>query len=279
MKDKNVAALLALFGGSLGLHRFYLGQVGLGILYLFLFWMSWLIGLIDFFVFLSMDQREFDFKYNKDYIRQDYLQRDTDFDRRDRRGRYQRESYRDRRRKQYRTPPPARNAERPVRRKPATTAPKRTNPYKLSGIRKYKDYDFEGAIEDFRKALGDDAKDVAVHFNIACAYSIMEDADKAFHHLSQAVKYGFVDFNRIHEHDALAYLRIQDGFDTFVKRGYQLEEKATPKAPSAEASTPVPDLLANPNLLEQLKQLGELRDKGLLTEEEFLAQKQRILRS
>ena len=48
MKDKNVTALLALFGGSLGIHRFYLGQVGYGIFYAMFFWISWLIGLIDF---------------------------------------------------------------------------------------------------------------------------------------------------------------------------------------------------------------------------------------
>lgn len=277
MKDKNVAALLALFGGSLGIHRFYLGQIGLGIVYLFLFWMSWLIGLIDFFVFLSMDQKEFDLKYNKDFVRPDYFKRDTDFDRR--RNRYQRPDYREQRRDQYKQRtqqfPPHRRASR----QPASPPPrKKTNPYKLNGIRKYKDYDFEGAIEDFRKALGDDAKDVAVHFNIACAYSIMEDADKAFYHLAEAVKYGFVDFNRIHEHDALAYLRIQEGFDTFVKRGYQLDASA-PVVEKKETPEELPDLLSNPNLLVQLKQLGELRDKGLLTEDEFQTQKKRILRS
>jgi len=268
MKDKNVAALLALFGGGLGIHRFYLGQVGMGILYIFLFWISWIVGVIDFFVFLAMDQREFDFKYNRDYIRNDYLRGDTDFDRR--RNRSQRPSYRDQRREQYqerRTPP---TPKRETRTTPPP--PKRTNPYKMSGIRKYKDYDFEGAIEDFRKALGDDAKDVAVHFNIACAYSIMEDADQAFYHLDEAVKHGFVDFNRIHEHDALAYIRIHEDYETFVKRGYQLEEKQ-------EASkSEVPDILKNPDLLVQLKQLGELREKGLLTEEEFQTQKKRILR-
>jgi len=31
------------------------------------------------------------------------------------------------------------------------------------------------------------------------------------------------------------------------------------------------------HLLEQLKQLGELREKGLLTEEEFAIQKKRLL--
>ena len=34
MKDKNVAAILAFFLGGLGVHRFYLNQIGLGFVYL-----------------------------------------------------------------------------------------------------------------------------------------------------------------------------------------------------------------------------------------------------
>ena len=48
-KDKTVAILLAIFGGGLGLHRFYLGSVGMGIVYLFtggLFGIGWLVDII-----------------------------------------------------------------------------------------------------------------------------------------------------------------------------------------------------------------------------------------
>jgi len=38
------------------------------------------------------------------------------------------------------------------------------------------------------------------------------------------------------------------------------------------------DLLSDtPNLLEQIKQLGSLRERGLLTEEEFITQKKKLL--
>jgi TM2 domain-containing membrane protein YozV len=37
-KDELVGVLLALFLGGLGIHRFYMGQTGLGILYLIFFW-------------------------------------------------------------------------------------------------------------------------------------------------------------------------------------------------------------------------------------------------
>jgi TM2 domain-containing membrane protein YozV len=65
MKDKNLAAVLAFFGGSVGLHRFYLGQVGLGILYIFVFPLAAMIGVIDAIVLLSMNDADFEAKYNK----------------------------------------------------------------------------------------------------------------------------------------------------------------------------------------------------------------------
>lgn len=48
-------------------------------------------------------------------------------------------------------------------------------------------------------------------------------------------------------------------------------KKAAPAAPSQQtAATP-------PSETEQLKQLAELRDQGILTEEEFAAKKKQIL--
>ncbi|MEO0775861.1 MAG: TM2 domain-containing protein, partial [Bacteroidota bacterium] len=65
MKDKTIAAVLALFLGYFGAHRFYLRQTGLGILYFFLAFtgISFLLSFIDFFRFLFMDQQRFDFAY------------------------------------------------------------------------------------------------------------------------------------------------------------------------------------------------------------------------
>ena len=42
----------------------------------------------------------------------------------------------------------------------------KANPFKTSGIKKYKDYDLEGAIEDFSRGLDINQNDVALHFNI-----------------------------------------------------------------------------------------------------------------
>jgi TM2 domain-containing membrane protein YozV len=67
MKDKLVAALLALFVGGLGIHRFYLGQTVLGIIYLLFFWtmIPAIVALIDAIVWLVMSEEKFNAKYNE----------------------------------------------------------------------------------------------------------------------------------------------------------------------------------------------------------------------
>jgi TM2 domain-containing membrane protein YozV len=276
MKEKNVAGVLALFLGGFGVHRFYLNQNGLGVFYLIFCWfpLMWIIGLIDAIVFFSMDQDDFDRKYNKERFR-DY--RDTDFERgeyRHKRRAERRQHRRTERQYERRTSRNFSPPQRPVR---------KNNPYKASGVKKYKDFDYEGAIEDFEQALKIEPNDVATHFNLACSYSLNEEVEQAFYHLDRAVDLGFSDFKRIKEHDALAYLRIQPQFETFEKNGFR--SSATNKAQEAKQDNTPPaldipqeDLLSQePDLLDQLKRLGDLRDKGLLTEAEFATQKKKLL--
>ena len=146
------------------------------------------------------------------------------------------------------------------------------NPFKKSGIQKFKDYDYTGAIQDFEKALTIDPNDVAVHFNLGAAYSLDEDKEKSFYHLDKAVQLGFKDFNRINTHDALAYLRIQPEFEAFKNNGYRQGKHMTQEQKEAVKEG------VDPKLLDQLNRLQELREKGVLTEEEFIVQKKKILR-
>src|SRR5215510_13896607 len=66
MKSKTTTAVLALFLGGLGAHRFYLGQTGRGILYLIFCWtlIPFLIAFIDFIIFLTMNENRFNEIYN-----------------------------------------------------------------------------------------------------------------------------------------------------------------------------------------------------------------------
>ncbi|MFN3492562.1 MAG: NINE protein [Anaerolineales bacterium] len=267
MKSKYVAAALAFIFGIFGTHRFYLGQRFLGIVYFFLFFVGMMVtieergefpliilpavlGFIDSILLAVMPQEEFDERYNKKWLkrREDYA-------------------------------PPRRQA-RPMA-LPAAPAPMETHRETLSelkrqGITKFRDYDFHGAIREFQKVLEMSPNDAATHFNMACCYSILENKDDAFYHLSQAVKLDFNNYEKIQNHDALAYLRTQIEFDFFVKNGYQMP--ATEPAPTAKTEAPREEtLILRDDLLDQIIQLGELRNKGILTEEEFAKQKEKIL--
>jgi len=59
------AALLALFLGGIGAHKFYLGRTGIGILYLLFFWtfIPALISFIEGIIFLTMSDSDFVKKY------------------------------------------------------------------------------------------------------------------------------------------------------------------------------------------------------------------------
>ncbi len=66
MKTKTTAAVLAFFLGGLGVHRFYLGQVGLGFVYMLLCWtfVPGIIALIDMVAFIVMSEEKFNTLYN-----------------------------------------------------------------------------------------------------------------------------------------------------------------------------------------------------------------------
>lgn len=258
MRNKVVAGIFALIFGSWGLHRFYLGQRRRGIFYfvatVFLFIASvannaplvlimGAIGLLDAMILFSMPGEEFDEKYNT--------------------RKHQEDSRAERRYQRYQ-----RRHERRVATLPAAGSASKSN-----GIKKFKEYDYEGAIEDFKKALKQKFDDPATHFNLACCYSLLERPDPAFFHLTKAVHFGFVDFDKIEKHDGLAYLRTLPEFEEFVKNGYQ--RFATPaeelpiELPSREEK--------EETLLDQIKRIEALRNKGILTEEEFVVQTKRVL--
>jgi TM2 domain-containing membrane protein YozV len=226
-KEKDIAGILALLFGFIGLHRFYLGQRGKGILYLLLVFtgISLILGLIDAFTFFSMDNKTFDIKYNRDFLR--VL--------------------------------PKKEFEKSVKNKT-----EERNTFVKSGKLKFLSYDYDGAIVDFSKALELNPREIAAHFNIACAYSLNENVEKALFHLDKAILYGFDDFEKLKNHDALAFIRVQPAYINFVKNGFSFSLNESK------------DL--NTKNTENIEKLEELRLRGLLTEEEFTIQKMKISR-
>jgi len=100
---------------------------------------------------------------------------------------------------------------------------------------------------------------------------LTEQADLAFEHIDKAVQLGFNDADKINTHDAFAFLRVQDKFQAFKNNGYRLggmtKQNKTIKVEQEEHG----------NLLEDLKRLAEKRQQGLLSEQEFLLEKKKLL--
>jgi putative oligomerization/nucleic acid binding protein len=55
------------------------------------------------------------------------------------------------------------------------------------------------------------------------------------------------------------------------------EQEEPQQAPAAPAAAPAPAAEGGQSTIDQLKELGELKAQGILTEEEFAAQKAKLL--
>ncbi len=265
MKKKNVAGFLALFLGVFGVHRFYLGQRFLGFLYMVITFFAVIIsaeenvpaimapailGFVDAVLFFVMPREDFDRRYNKSSDRSWY-------------GRHYR------------------NADRfPAPRRRRQVHDSEFEIIKRRGIQNFRDYRFEAAAEDFEQALSLEPENAAIHYNLAATYAMLEEAGLAFQHLEEAVACGFDQVEKIHSHDALAYLRAHPDFQDFVDNGYRLPalELNAPDKETLELDPRAAEEKPKPTkLLEQIAELGKLRDRGILTEEEFAQQKEKIL--
>ncbi|MBL7819533.1 MAG: NINE protein [Saprospiraceae bacterium] len=223
MKKKFVAILLAVVAGGFGAHKFYLRQPELGVAYLALFiWLGRFAGMpltaflgwYDAYKLLTMDDAEFDRRYNSYFFRDRFGRRLEKSKEKtiNRKGRYI--MIDDDAPKSERNYPTVMNFKK---RREAES-------FKQSGIKKFKEFDTKGAISDFKKALESNPDDFAIHFNIACAYSLEEQAMESFKHLDLAVANGFQQFERILNHEALAYIRVLPAFDAYKKNQYRLNE-------------------------------------------------------
>jgi TM2 domain-containing membrane protein YozV len=64
-KDRATAGILAILLGWIGVHKFYLGQTGMGLLYLCFFWtgIPAIVGLIEGILYLTKTDEEFQRQY------------------------------------------------------------------------------------------------------------------------------------------------------------------------------------------------------------------------
>jgi TM2 domain-containing membrane protein YozV len=66
-RNRVVAIIFALFLGGLGIHKFYLGQTGWGIVYLLFCWtlIPAIVALIEAIIYLTMTDQQFQEKYGQ----------------------------------------------------------------------------------------------------------------------------------------------------------------------------------------------------------------------
>ena len=67
MKSKTTALILCWLFGGFGIHHFYLGKTGAGVLSVLFFWTAipLFVAVVNFFQILLMSDEQFDLKYNE----------------------------------------------------------------------------------------------------------------------------------------------------------------------------------------------------------------------
>ncbi len=233
-KDKNIAAILALFGGFFGLHRYYLGQVGLGIAYT-VFAITFIpafLAFIDFIVFISQSKLSFDAKYNKEHFFSMYGGKTNSG----------RETSRAKDRKFENAPTRYREIKGANQMFGSETTKgtpgisrREISAMKVKAIQHFKNFELKESKRIFLEILNYTPRDASIHFNLACIYSLNENSEMAFQALDQAVKYGMEGLDRITSHDALAYIRIQPQFEEFRKNNFKIPEGGFNQSTTTEA--------------------------------------------
>lgn len=171
-----------------------------------------------------------------------------------------------------------------------------TKSLKAEGIRYYRTGDYDLAIEAFLEAADSDLGDAGTHFNLACSYAQLGQFGEALRHLELSVTFGLPKPERIEKHPALAALRKHSSYATFRSNNFRrlnLIELTTPaeksapeiveeevledfnRPPAAPLMTDAPP--PGPDLLEQITRLRELHDAGVLTQQEYQKQKEKLM--
>ena len=106
---------------------------------------------------------------------------------------------------------------------------------------------------------------------------MIENTERALQSLEKAIENGFSDISKIHSHQALSFLRKQPEFQTFVANGYHLVKQLPEPQPNLFDTSGPALSNATKDVLDEVLHLGDLREKGLISEEEFVAQKRKLL--
>jgi tetratricopeptide (TPR) repeat protein len=126
--------------------------------------------------------------------------------------------------------------------------------------------EFEEASVLFKRLITIDPDEGIHHFNLACCYSQLQNPG-ALKQIELAVSKGYTNFDKIKTYEYLNWIRQQENFESFIQRGYSMEALETKKNNFSDSEDPI----------KKLEKLIAIKDKGLLTPEEFNDLKKKIL--
>jgi hypothetical protein len=97
-----------------------------------------------------------------------------------------------------------------------------------------------------------------------------------YFHLEKSVANGLEDTHKIQEHQALEFIRKDSRFNEFVINHYSFKSQNAPTTETMqEVQTETKE--EHLDLYASLLKLGDLKEKGIINEEEFNQQKKKIL--
>ena len=143
---------------------------------------------------------------------------------------------------------------------------------------RYDDFDLQGAADRYEEALELDLADGDARVYAARCYSLLEDADAAYRHLRRAVQLQATNLDLVAEDAGFAWLRTRPDYEARRRAGYAPVTLDVPEDDLPAAGEPAALPPPGDNILDRLEQLGRLRDRGLLDDEEFAREKRRLLR-
>lgn len=136
--------------------------------------------------------------------------------------------------------------------------------------------DYYSAISAVRQIIDITPDDSKKYIDLACLLSLTQNLE-SYTALEKAIALGYSNFEKVNGDPNLDWLRKQPDYEKFVANGFKKTEVENPKTePSMEKQDKKGSSL-NEDVIQKLEKLAELKDRGILTEEEFQEQKKKIL--
>lgn len=255
---KRTSIMFALLLGFIGIHRFNLGHWHIGMLYIVLFIISmsndlvlpffdhnpWVtmaacVGYVEAFRFYSMSEEE-------------YAER-------------------------YLEPAPVIRKGKYLKGKVIESNPHQVKRKLLKTANDlFESFQYQEAAQAYEKVLSKDYNDGRVRVLAARCYSLVEDEVSAYRHLNLAVKLDAPNLNLIHIDEGFAWLRTRDDFELLLSNNFQ-RKSLNFSTPNVKKTPSFTTTQKKSTILDQLERLGEMKERGLLSVDEFERAKQRLL--